>query len=81
MKAIKTKLKTIQFPFPLRRGGVGLLLVGLGWVFLFTSCANKSTSLANVAEEDSLFIDTVATLDEKLPTDTVAIDSTIVTDI
>ena len=38
---------------------------------LFFSCNGKPT-LANVAEEDSLCIDTVATLDDVVLTDTVA---------
>ena len=50
-------------PFSPKGVGVGLLLL--------TSCNGKPT-LTNVAEEDSLCIDTVATLDDVVLTDTVA---------
>jgi len=46
-------------------------------VLSFISCGNKASSLADVAEEDSLFIDTVATLDEELAPDTLAVDSLV----
>ena len=45
--------------------GVGLLLL------LLLSCNGKQT-LADVAEEDSLCIDTVATLDDVMLSDTLA---------
>ena len=71
---------------PLLLGGGGswpflpLLMGWLGWVFLFTSCGNKAGSLPDVTEKDSLYIDTVATLDEKtapaaLVQDSLALDS------
>ena len=68
MKRINTILKNAIVPS---------LAGGLGWVFLLASCGNKASSLADVAEEDSLFIDTVATLDEELPPDTLAVDSLV----
>ena len=40
--------------------------------FIFISCSCNSGSLADVAEEDSLCIDTVATLDEVAVPDTLA---------
>ena len=67
MKRINTILKNFHLP-SLREGlGVGLLLM--------VSCTGKPSSLADVAEEDSLFIDTVATLDEELAPDTLVQDS------
>ena len=68
MKRINTILKNAIVPS---------LTGGLGWVFLLASCGNKASSLADVAEEDSLFIDTVATLDEELVPDTLAVDSLV----
>lgn len=68
MKRINTILKNAIVPS---------LMGGLGWVFLLVSCGNKASSLADVAEEDSLFIDTVATLDEELAPDTLAVDSLV----
>lgn len=47
---------------------------GVGLLLLLLSCNGKQT-LADVAEEDSLCIDTVATLDDVMLTDTVAVDS------
>lgn len=40
--------------------------------FIFISCTGNPGSLADVAEDDSLCIDTVATLDEVALPDTVA---------
>ena len=74
MKRINTILKNIHLPF-LREG------LGVGFLLLLASCTGKPGSLANVAEEDSLFIDTVATLDEELVPDTVATDTIIDTKI
>ena len=85
MKRINTILKNIHLPSSwegvgvgflpsLREGlGVGLLLLLL--LLLMASCTGKPSSLADVAEEDSLFIDTVATLDEELAPDTLVLDS------
>ena len=42
--------------------------------YIFISCGGKPT-LADVAEEDSLYIDTVATLEEGLPNTTALPDS------
>ncbi|MBO7099523.1 MAG: hypothetical protein IKQ51_12050 [Bacteroidaceae bacterium] len=63
MKRINTILKSFS----------GVALLGLGFL-LFSSCEGNQT-LANVAVEDSLCIDTVATLDDVVLTDTVAVDS------
>ena len=70
MKRINTILKNIHLPSLWEGVGVGLLL-------LMASCTGKPSSLADVAEEDSLFIDTVATLDEELAPDTLAVDSLV----
>ena len=78
MKRINTILNNIHLPSSWEGVGVGFLpslTGGLGWVFLLASCGNKPSSLADVAEEDSLFIDTVATLDEELAPDTLVLDS------
>ena len=48
--------------------------LGVGLPLLLLSCNGKQT-LADVAEEDSLCIDTVATLDDVMLSDTVAVDS------
>lgn len=48
--------------------------LGVGLLLLLLSCNGKQT-LADVAEEDSLCIDTVATLDDVMLSDTVAVDS------
>jgi len=48
--------------------------LGVTFIFLLSSCGGKQT-LADVAEEDSLCIDTVATLD-----DVVSVPDTLVTD-
>ena len=50
------------------RMGVGLLLL------LFISCTSKPVP-GYVAEEDSLCIDTVASLDEVMQPDTIVVDS------
>ena len=47
------------------------LMVLMGVCLVFLSCDGKQT-LANVAVEDSLCIDTVATLDDVMLTDTLA---------
>ena len=44
-------------------------------VLFFSSCGNKAGSLADVAEEDSLFIDTIASLEEEIAPDTLLQDS------
>ena len=44
---------------------------GVGLLLLLLSCNGKQT-LADVAEEDSLCIDTVATLDDVMLSDTLA---------
>ena len=54
-----------------RERGRACLALLLFLPLLFFSCNGKPT-LANVAEEDSLCIDTVATLDDVVLTDTVA---------
>jgi len=71
MKAIRTKLKKILPPSLWEGVGVGLLLL--------TSCDGRQT-LANVAEEDSLCIDTVATLDDVAVADTVAVADSLIQD-
>ena len=73
MKRINTILKNIHLPSSWEGVGVGLLLLLL--LLLMASCTGKPSSLADVAEEDSLFIDTVATLDEELAPDTLVLDS------
>ena len=45
--------------------------MGVGLLLLLLSCNGKQT-LADVAEEDSLCIDTVATLDDVMLSDTLA---------
>ena len=79
MKRINTILKNIHLPSSWEGLGVGFLpslCVGLGvGLLLMASCTGKPSSLADVAEEDSLFIDTVATLDEELAPDTLVLDS------
>ncbi len=45
--------------------------LGVGLLLLLLSCNGKQT-LADVAEEDSLCIDTVATLDDVMLSDTLA---------
>ena len=72
IKNITDKIRLIGLMRPMRLMGLG---VGVGFFFLFASCGNKPSSLADVAEEDSLFIDTVATLDEVLPDTTALPDS------
>ena len=62
----KTILRSVLLPS---------LTGGLGLVFLL-SCTGRPT-LSDVAEEDSLFIDTVATLDEELAPDTLSQDSLV----
>ena len=81
MKRINTILKNIHLPSSWEGVGVGFLpslCEGLGvglLLLLMASCTGKPGSLADVAEEDSLFIDTVATLDEELAPDTLVLDS------
>ena len=48
--------------------------------FIFISCSFNSGSLADVAEDDSLCIDTVATLDEVEVPDTVARTDSVAAD-
>ena len=75
MRRSNTILMNRHLPSPFPLGGAGGRLLGLGLlILLFTSCNGKQT-LADVAEEDSLCIDTVATLDDVMLTDTVAVDS------
>lgn len=65
----KTILRSVLLPS---------LTGGLGWVLFLLSCTGKP-SLAEVAEEDSLRIDTVATLEDMaLPDTTACADSLIV---
>lgn len=47
------------------------VFLGVGLLLLLLSCNGKQT-LADVAEEDSLCIDTVATLDDVMLSDTLA---------
>lgn len=47
------------------------VFLGVGLPLLLLSCNGKQT-LADVAEEDSLCIDTVATLDDVMLSDTLA---------
>ena len=54
---------------------VSSLTGGIGWVFFLASCGNNTGTLADVAEADSLYIDTVATLEEGLPNTTALPDS------
>ena len=80
MKRINTILKNIHLPSSWEGLGVGFLPslcegLGVGLLLLMASCTGKPSSLADVAEEDSLFIDTVATLDEELAPDTLVLDS------
>lgn len=68
----KTILRSVLLPSLYGRVGVGLS------VLFLLSCTGKP-SLAEVAEEDSLRIDTVATLDDMaLPDTTACADSLIV---
>jgi len=55
------------------------LLVLMGLCMTFASCGGKMT-LADVAKEDSLCIDTVASLDDVIMTDTVAEADTLTMD-
>lgn len=48
-----------------------IVFLGVGLPLLLLSCNGKQT-LADVAEEDSLCIDTVATLDDVMLSDTLA---------
>ena len=74
MRRINTILMNLHLPSPFPLGGAGGRLLGVGLPLLLLSCNGKQT-LADVAEEDSLCIDTVATLDDVMLTDTVAVDS------
>ena len=58
-------------------GRIGICLLCLS--LLFVSCGGKQT-LANVAEEDSLCIDTVATLDDEMQPDTIAESDSLLVD-
>lgn len=55
------------------------LLVLVGLCMTFFSCGGKQ-ALADVAEEDSLCIDTVATLDDVFVPDTTAKPDTLMAD-
>ena len=70
MKVINTIIRSIFLPS----------LGGLVWVFFFASCTCKTGSLADVAEDDSLYIDTVATLDEVIAPDTIALPDSLMKD-
>lgn len=74
MRRINTILMNLHLPSPFPLGGAGGRLLGVGLLLLLLSCNGKQT-LADVAEEDSLCIDTVATLDDVMLSDTVAVDS------
>ena len=72
MKRINIILKSSFLP-SFREGlGVGFLLLA--------SCTGNPGSLADVAEDDSLFIDTVATLDEQMAPDTITLPDSLTKD-
>lgn len=86
MKRINTILKSSFVPPHCGRGWEWDLSpfswkgLGVGILLLFVSCGNQAGSLADVAEDDSLYIDTVATLDEVIAPDTIALPDSLMKD-